>query len=136
MENQSNYQIRPTPCCQDYSGSTIRNNSIHSTYTMHGWFNYVMYCLRLSEIVTLSGDQNEVFESLVDFQRLISWNPAIKRLFLFQHLTFMVLLICILNLFHFGEGRNSTIEAFKCIMIFKQIHKNCSKTFFVLFFEV
>ena len=25
----------------------------------------------LSEIVTLSGDQNEVYESLVDFQRLI-----------------------------------------------------------------
>ena len=38
-----------------------------------------MYCLRLSEIVTLSGDQNEVFESLVDFQRLISWNPTVKR---------------------------------------------------------
>ena len=47
---------------------------------MHGWFNYVMYCLRLSEIVTLSGDQNEVFESLVDFQRLISWNPSIENL--------------------------------------------------------
>ena len=36
----------------------------------------------------LSGDQNEVFESLVDFQRLISWNPTVKRFFLFQHLTF------------------------------------------------
>ena len=36
-----------------------------------------------------------------------------KIFFLFQHLTFMVWLICILNLFHFGEGRNSTIEAFK-----------------------
>ena len=22
----------------------------------YGWFNYVIYCLRLSEIVTLSGD--------------------------------------------------------------------------------
>ena len=30
--------------------------------TMHGWFNYIMYC---SQIVTLSCDQNEVFESLV-----------------------------------------------------------------------
>ena len=48
-----------------------------------------MYFLRLSEIVTLSGDQNEVFESLVDFQRLISWNPTVQKIF-FQHLTFMV----------------------------------------------
>ena len=43
----------------------------------------------LSEIVTLSGDKNEVFESLVDFQRLISWNPTVKRIF-FSTLTFMV----------------------------------------------
>ena len=47
-----------------------------------------MYCVRLSEIVTLSGDQNEVFESLVDFQRLISWNPTVKRLFSFSTFDF------------------------------------------------
>ena len=35
----------------------------------------------LSETVTLSGDQNEVFESLVDFQRLLSWDPTVKRFF-------------------------------------------------------
>ena len=50
----------------------MQNQWIQSTYTTHGWFNDAMYCLRLSEIVTLSGDQNEVFESAVDFQRLIS----------------------------------------------------------------
>ena len=42
-----------------------------------------MYCLRLSEIVTLSGDQKEVVESLVDFQQLILWNPTVKIFFLF-----------------------------------------------------
>ena len=47
-----------------------------------------MYCLRQSEIVTLSGDQNEVFESLVDFQRLISWNPTVKRFFCFSTFDF------------------------------------------------
>ena len=47
-----------------------------------------MYCLRLSEIVTLSGDQNEVFESLVDFQLLITWNPTVKRIFSFSTFDF------------------------------------------------
>ena len=48
-------------------------------------------CTVLPETVTLSGDQNEVFESQVDFERLISWNPTGKSFFfLFQHLTFMV----------------------------------------------
>ena len=43
----------------------------------------------LSQNVTLSSDQNEVFESLVDFQRLISWNPTVKRFFfLFQYCDF------------------------------------------------
>ena len=59
------------------------DQSIHSTYTTHGWFNYVMYYLRLSEIVTLSGDQSEVFESPVDFQWLISWNLMVKRILFF-----------------------------------------------------
>ena len=55
-------------------------------------------CPRLSQIVTLSGDQNEVFESeinidlrfesLVDFQRLISWNPRVKRIFSFSTFDF------------------------------------------------
>ena len=38
----------------------------------------------LSQIFTLSGDQNEVFESLVNFQRLISWNPAVNFFFFFN----------------------------------------------------
>ena len=42
----------------------------------------------LSEIVTLSSDQNEVFESLVDFQQLISWNPTVKRFFSFSTFDF------------------------------------------------
>ena len=49
-------------------------------------------CLRLSEIVTLSGDQNEVFESLVDFQRLISWNPTVKRFVSFSTFDFYSLI--------------------------------------------
>ena len=36
----------------------------------------------------MSGDQNEVFESLVDFQRLISWNPTAKRIFTFSTFDF------------------------------------------------
>ena len=56
--------------------------------TMHGWFNYVIYC---SQIVTLSGDQHEVFESLVLqslLQRPISGNPTVKRSFSFSTFDF------------------------------------------------
>ena len=34
-----------------------------------------------------------------------------KSYFFFQHLTFMIWLIYVLNLFHFGEGRISTVVA-------------------------
>ena len=67
---------------------------------MHGWFKiYVVYG---SHFVTLSGDQNEVFEYLVLQSLLLTANfrnPTIKRFFLFQNLTFTVWSLCILKLF-------------------------------------
>ena len=61
--------------------------------TMHGWFIYVIYG---SQFVTLSGDQNEVFEYQVLQSLLLTaslGNPTVKRYFVFQHLTFYGLII-------------------------------------------
>ena len=44
-----------------------------------------MYCLRLSEIVTLSGDQNEVFESLIN--TLYQLNVEVIGLYVFKSST-------------------------------------------------
>ena len=69
---------------------------MHSTWFYlydHAW----MFLLRhvLSELVTLSGDQNEVFESLLDFQRFISWNSTVKGIFFF----FNIWLFGLINLY-------------------------------------
>ena len=68
-----------------------------------------------SQIVTLSGDQNEVFESLVLHFLLLTANFRKSNrqtiVFFFNILNFTVWLLCILKLFHLGEDRNITIEA-------------------------
>ena len=50
---------------------------LYTCTTTHGLFNYAMKCL------------NHKFCSLY-FQQLISWNPTVKRCFLFQYLTLIV----------------------------------------------
>ena len=78
---------------------------------MHEWLNYVMYC---SQIVTLSGDQSEVFEYLVRQYLLLTAyfrKSDRQKAFLFQYLSYTVWLLCVLKLFHFGEGKNSTRQA-------------------------
>ena len=62
--------------------------------------------------MTLSGDQDEVFkylflQSLLLMAYFRKSNGQKPFFFLFQHLTFMIWLLCILKLFHFGEGRNT-----------------------------
>ena len=76
--------------------------------TMDGWFNYVIYC---SQIVTLSGDQNEVFKYLVRQSLLLMAyfrKSNRQKIFLFSTFDFCGLIIVYTKGFHFGEGKYTT----------------------------
>ena len=83
---------------------------IDSTFTfMHGWFIYG------SQFVTLSGDQNEVFESLVLHSLLLTANfRKSKRqniFFSFSTIYFYGLIVVYTEkLFQFGEGRKNIVS--------------------------
>ena len=68
-----------------------------------------------AQFVTLSDDQNEVFKYLVLQSLLLTAyfrkSNGQKIFFSFSKFDFYVWLLCVLKLFHFGEGRNIPIEA-------------------------
>ena len=101
-------------CYYNYRNSAIRIQSIHRFYIyVHTWMVHqaTAFSLWPCQVIKMKC-LNFKFCSLY-LKRLISGNPTIKRFFsLFQHFTFTVWLLCLLKLFHFGEGRNMTIEAF------------------------
>ena len=93
---------------------------------VHAW---MVHIINGSQFVTFSGDQNDVFEYLVLQSLLLTANfrksNRQKIFFLFQHLTFTIWLLCILNLFLFGECRNITREG---------LNARLPKVFFFFFF--
>ena len=76
---------------------------------MHGWFIYG------SQFVTLSGDQNEVFESLVLQSLLLTANlrKSKREKIFFSFLTiyfYGLIVVYTKKLIQFGEGRKNIVS--------------------------
>ena len=100
-----------TSCYVIFSSSMVQAMDIFMiTITRRNKTERKLLNLKNWPIVTLSGDQNEVFESLVDFQRLEFQVPpqrAQKEFFRLSTFDFYGLIKSggTLNIFHFGEWR-------------------------------